>query len=218
LLDKLAEIPGLPRIRLSSLEPADVTPRLLDTFSKHRNIMPHPHLSLQSGYDAVLEKMCRQYDAEVFRRVVETVKTKLDRPAITTYIIVGFPGETDANFEKTVELARHIGFAKMHIFPFSVRKGTAAAKMQGIVDARVIRERSRIMHDLNAQLGRQFRGQFVGQSAEILIESNGARPAGRSERYCMVFLPKTDTNPRKNDLIKVNLTENTEHGMLGGLV
>ncbi|MBN2269521.1 MAG: radical SAM protein, partial [Sedimentisphaerales bacterium] len=218
--DQLAGIQGLVRIRLSSLEPGDVTPRLLDVFRNNRNIMPHLHLSLQSGSDAVLKKMCRQYDADAFRQVVEIVKAQLDRPAITTDIIIGFPGETDADFDKTVELARKVGFAKMHIFPFSARKGTAAAKMQNHVPARIIKRRSKIMHDLNAELGSQFRDQFVGQSAEILIESSPPatdRPAGRSERYFMVFMPKTDARPTKNALVNVRLVENTEKGMTGVL-
>jgi len=215
LLKQLAGIADLARIRLSSLEPGDVTERLLDTFCEHRNIMPHLHLSLQSGSDSVLKKMCRQYDAEAFRRVVETVKARLDRPAITTDIIVGFPGETDADFEQTVELAREVGFAKMHIFPFSARKGTAAAKMQSVVDARVIKKRSQIMRDLNAELGFQFREQFIGESAQILIEGSSEPPSGRSERYFMVFLQKNDAKPKKNDLVKVKLTNNTVQGMLG---
>ncbi|MHC4426187.1 MAG: tRNA (N(6)-L-threonylcarbamoyladenosine(37)-C(2))-methylthiotransferase MtaB, partial [Planctomycetota bacterium] len=141
LLDEMAQIPNLVRIRLSSLEPADVTPRLLDTFCKHRNIMPHLHLSLQSASDSVLKKMCRQYRVDEFREKVESIKSRLDRPAITTDIIVGFPGETDVDFEQTVDLAKNVGFAKMHVFSFSPRKGTAAANMQDTVDNRVIKRR-----------------------------------------------------------------------------
>ena len=217
LTEQLARIPGLARIRLSSLEPSDVTERLLDTFCDHRNIMPQLHLSLQSGSDAVLKKMCRQYDVEAFGQVVETVKTRLDRPAITTDIIVGFPGETDSDFDQTVELAREVGFAKMHIFPFSARQGTAAAKMQSSVDTKVIKRRAQVMHDLNAELGRKFREQFIGESAEILVEDDGELPAGRSERYFMVVLPKTDAKPEKNDLVNVELVQNTEKGMVGVL-
>jgi threonylcarbamoyladenosine tRNA methylthiotransferase MtaB len=215
LLKQLAQIPNLARIRLSSLEPGDVTERLLDTFCEYRNIMPHLHLSLQSGSNAVLKKMCRQYDVEAFRRVVEKVKARLDRPAITTDIIVGFPGETDVDFEDTVQLAREVGFAKMHIFPFSARKGTAAAKMQSLVNARVIKKRSQIMRDLNAELAGQFREQFIGESAKVLVEGGSDPPSGRSERYFMVFLPKTDPKPEKNELINVKLGKNTEKGMLG---
>jgi len=214
LLDKLAEIPGLPRIRLSSLEPADVTPRLLDTFCKHRNIMPHLHLSLQSGSDAILKKMCRQYSANEFRQRVESIKSRLDRPAITTDIIVGFPGETDADFDQTVELAMEVGFAKMHVFTFSPRKGTAAAKMQPFVNTGLIKNRSKILHELNTELGRRFAGQFVGESAQILLEGGNGELCGRSERYFIVHLEKTRKRLHKNDLLTVKLIQNSENAVI----
>ena len=124
LLDKVAQIPGLSRIRLSSLDPADVTPTLLDVFCTHPNLLPHLHLSLQSGSDAVLRRMARPYTADDFRAKVALIRSHLDRPAITTDIIVGFPGETDADFDQTVALAKEVAFAKMHVFVFSSRKGT----------------------------------------------------------------------------------------------
>jgi threonylcarbamoyladenosine tRNA methylthiotransferase MtaB len=218
LLDKMAEIPHLARIRLSSLEPADVTPRLLDTFCKHRNIMPHLHLSLQSGSSAVLKKMRRQYSADEFREKVELIKSRLDRPAITTDIIVGFPGETDADFEQTVDLAKDVVFAKMHVFSFSPRKGTAAAVMQGAVDNRVIKARSKMLRNLNIGLGRTYRQQFLGETAEILLESNDGQLCGRSERYFMVYLEKTQKRLKKNDLVRVMLLKNSERMTIGQIL
>ena len=201
LLDGMAEIPDLERVRLSSLEPADVTPRLLDTFCKHRNIMPHLHLSLQSGSNTILRRMCRQYGAEEFTEKGELIKSRLDRPAITTDIIVGFPGETDVDFQQTVDLAKDVGFAKMHVFSFSPRKGTAAADMQDAINNRVMKKRSEILHDLDVELGFKYRRQFIGEAAQILLESDNGRlcgrpprlarrveAAGRSERYFMVYL------------------------------
>jgi threonylcarbamoyladenosine tRNA methylthiotransferase MtaB len=213
LLDKMSKIPNLARIRLSSLEPADVTPRLLDTFCKHPNIMPHLHLSLQSGSNAVLKKMCRQYTADEFRAQVQLIKSRLDRPAITTDIIVGFPGETDADFEQTIDLAKDVGFAKMHIFGFSSRKGTHAANMQDKVPDKVIKERSKILNDLNAELSNKFRQQFLGEIATILLENSNGMPGGRSERYFMVYLEQSEKKPKKNDLLKVKLLENKETGI-----
>jgi len=217
LLDKMAKIPNLARIRLSSLEPADVTNRLLDTFSKNRNIMPHLHLSLQSGSNAVLKRMGRQYGADEFRNKVEAIKSRLDRPAITTDIIVGFPGETDADFEKTVNMAGDVGFAKMHIFSFSPRKGTQAASMQDTVDNRVIKQRIRILRDLNSRLESKFREQFLGETATILTENSNQQPCGRCERYFMVYLEKTEKEPEKNELIKVRLLKNAENDLIGRL-
>ena len=215
LLDKMSEISGLARIRVSSLEPGDVTPRLLDIFCKHRNIMPHLHLSLQSGSNAILKKMRRQYSVEEFREKVDLIKSRLDRPAITTDVIVGYPGETDADFEATVELAKEAGFAKMHIFSFSPRLGTAAAAMQGAVNNKVIKSRSQILRDLEAELGCRFRQQFVGERDMVLLENSDGRPCGRSERYFMVYLEKTGKKLQKGELVSVRLVENSENGVIG---
>jgi len=224
LLDKMAKILNLERIRLSSLEPADVTPRLLETFSKNSNIMPHLHLSLQSSSNAVLKRMGRQYNADEFADKVALIKSRLDRPAITTDIIVGFPGETDADFEQTVNLAKHVGFAKMHIFSFSPRKGTPAANMQDTVDTKVIKQRAQILRVLNSRLESKFREQFLGETATILTENSNQpveslkverQPGGRCERYFMVYLENSDKGPDKNELIKVKLLKNAENGLFG---
>jgi len=216
LLDKMAKIPNLARIRLSSLEPADVTNRLLDTFSKNRNIMPHLHLSLQSGSNVVLKRMGRQYGADEFRDKVEAIQSRLDRPAITTDIIIGFPSETDSDFEQTVNMAGDVGFAKMHIFSFSPRKGTPAASMQDTLDNRVIKQRIRILRDLNSRLESKFREQFLGETATILTENSNQQPCGRCERYFMVYLEKAEKTG-KNELIKVKLLKNAENGLIGKL-
>jgi len=215
LLDKMAEIPNLARIRVSSLEPGDVTPRLLDIFCKRRNIMPHLHLSLQSGSNAILKKMCRQYRAEEFRDTIELIKSRLDRPAITADIIVGFPGETEADFEQTVDLAKEAGFAKMHIFSFSPRQGTPAASMQDRVDNRVIKTRAQILRELNIELGLSYRQQFIGETAVILVENSDGQIRGRSERYFMVYLEKTGKKLKRNELVSVKLVENTKNGVIG---
>ena len=183
LLDKVAQIPGLARIRLSSLDPADVTPALLDVFCRHPNLMPHLHLSLQSGSDAVLRRMARPYTAGDFRAKVALIRSRLDRPALTTDIIVGFPGETDADFDQTLALAKEVAFAKMHVFIFSSRKGTAAARMQPKVPAEVKKARSKTLRDLDLALQSQFRAQFLGETAQVLIETTNGHPTGRAERY-----------------------------------
>jgi len=218
LLDKMAQIPGLARIRLSSLEPADVTDRLLDTFCEHPNIMPHLHLSLQSGSDKILKKMARQYKSDDFRHKIDMVKSRLDRPAITTDIIVGFPGENEADFEQTVNLAKEVGFSKMHVFGSSPRKGTAAALMQDTINPKVIKERSRILRDLDAELQLKYREQFIGEKATILLEGGAGQPHGRCERYFMVQIRNASKSLKINDLCLVVLTENGSAGMVGELI
>jgi len=195
LVDKVAQVPGLERVRLSSLEVGDVTDRLLDVFCKHRNVMPHLHLPLQSGSERILKKMRRQYSVGQFLQVVDRVRVRLDRPAITTDIIVGFPGETDEDFERTMEVARGAAFAKIHVFSFSARVGTAAVKMQPTVDAGVIKERSRRLRKLDEELQERFRRQFVGEKVGIIVEKTGP-VRGRSERYFMVELDPKETAKR----------------------
>jgi threonylcarbamoyladenosine tRNA methylthiotransferase MtaB len=214
LLDKVAQTPGLERIRLSSLEPGDVTETLLDVFCSHRNIMPHLHLSLQSGSDAVLKRMCRQYSRNEFLDKVSMVKQRLDRPAVTTDIIVGFPGETERCFKATVELAKQVGFSKMHVFRFSPRKGTAAASMKEKINGSIIKSRSEILRRLDAELGYNFRLQFIGRTEEVLVEGgSGSEPYGRSKRYFPVIVK--DRTCRQNQIVKVKLIQNLPRAAVG---
>ena len=219
LLDRLARIDGLARIRVSSLDPADVTARLLEVFARHRNIMPHLHLSLQSGSDRVLRRMCRPYTAGDFVARVELANSILDRPAITTDIIVGFPGETDDDFRRTLDLAQRVGFAKMHVFAFSPRKGAVAARMPEKVPSEVKKERSQVLRDLDHKLQSHFRRRFLGQTDQVLIENTSGRPSGRAERYFTVHLSFDGSagteQVHTNDLITVRLVEDTATAVLG---
>jgi threonylcarbamoyladenosine tRNA methylthiotransferase MtaB len=238
LLARVAQIPGLPRVRLSSLDPADVTPALLDVFASHSNLMPHLHLSLQSGSDDILRRMARPYSTDEFRAKVALIRSRLDRPAVTTDIIVGFPGETDADFDHTVALAREIAFAKIHVFAFSSRNGTAAARMRPRVARDVVRGRSEALRALDRDLQARFRAQFLGETAQVLIENYPGPPTGHAERYFFVKIghrtDKTDrtngTGPRQDasyasysshrsyspgDLVAVRLLENDRDALLG---
>ena len=218
LLVNIAQIPNLPRIRLSSLEPTEITPKLLRTMREHPNIMPHLHLSLQSGSDRILRRMCRQYSSKDFLRTVDQIKTALDRPAITTDIIVGFPGESEEDFEKTLKLARKTAFAKIHVFKFSKRKGTQAADMQNPVKSKIINERSKTLRNLEMEQGRKFREQFVGQTLEILGETSKGLKSGLTRRYFKVFLPDQTDKPITNELIPVKITKTTPNGAIGQIL
>ncbi len=187
LLEQLTAVEGLERIRLSSLEPADVTDRLLKVFATYPAIMPHLHLPLQSASPTILRKMCRQYTLDEYLEVIRKAKMALDRPAITTDIIVGFPGETEDDFQQTMTVARQIGFAKIHVFSFSPRKNTSAASMPGKIAPAMIKARSEKLQNLDKQLQEQFRRQFIGQKIHVLVESLRP-PKGRCERYFMVDL------------------------------
>jgi threonylcarbamoyladenosine tRNA methylthiotransferase MtaB len=225
LLDRVARVPGLARIRLSSLDPSDVTAALLDVFCTHPNLMPHLHLSLQSGSDSVLRRMARRYSVDEFRAKADLVKSRLDRPALTTDIIVGFPGETEADFEQTLTLAQEVGFSRMHVFAFSSRKGTAAAKMQPKVPPEVKKERSRILRDLDRDLQSRFRAQFVGETAQVLIETTTGTPTGRAERYFTVQVldDRSDRSYRSyqsyaNKILPVRIEKNAATAALATLL
>jgi len=207
LLGKLAQIQGLERIRLSSLEPADVTEKLLDVFCQYPKVMPHLHLPLQSGSDKILKRMCRQYRVGDFLEVVEKIRDRLVKPAITTDIIVGFPGESNDDFEETFEIAKNVVFSKMHIFSYSSRKNTAATRMDGQIKPEVIKKRARRLIGLDRHLQRKFRDQFLGEKVKIIVE--GTDPVkGRCERYFMVECPELDPSKfNKGELIEVRVNE-----------
>jgi threonylcarbamoyladenosine tRNA methylthiotransferase MtaB len=207
LLAKLAQIQGLERIRLSSLEPADVTEKLLDVLCENHKIMPHLHLPLQSGSDRILKRMCRQYRIGDFLEVVEKVKDRLLKPAITTDIIVGFPGENNDDFEKTFEIAKKVAFSKIHVFSYSSRKNTAAEKMDGHIKPEIIKKRSKQLSGLDWRLQKKFRNQFIGEKVKIIVE--GTDPIkGRCERYFMVECPQLNGNKiKKGDLIEVQVNK-----------
>ena len=128
----MARTPGVERVRLSSVEPNEVDEPLLDAM-QHPAVCPHLHLPLQSGDADVLRRMNRRYTPEEFLSVVEHARERLDRPAITTDVMVGFPGETEGEFAHTLELCRRANFSRTHVFPFSPRPGPAAAEMLGRV-------------------------------------------------------------------------------------
>jgi len=150
--------------------------------------------------------MCRQYDADQLRAKIELIKRRLDRPAITADIIVGFPGETDEDFQETVELAKWAGFSKIHVFPFSVRAGTAAAKLKGRLPADMIKKRAHILRDTSDELGHKFVEQFVGETCEVLLEDTEPL-SGRSERYFMVFLTTKARRHENQTTDCTNLTD-----------
>jgi threonylcarbamoyladenosine tRNA methylthiotransferase MtaB len=131
--------------------------------------------------------MARQYRLSDYVKVVEKYRAKVDRPAITTDIIAGFPGETEAEFDQTVKAARDVGFAKMHIFPFSLRRGTAAERLPGHLPRDVVKQRSLFLGKLDQDLQARFRRQFVGERVGVIVEKD-TPPSGRCERYFMVTI------------------------------
>lgn len=168
------EVPGVQRLRLGSLESVEVEPRFLTLMQEDARFCRHLHLPLQSGCDKILQAMHRPYTTAKFKTLLADIKTRVPDIAITTDIIVGFPGETEADFETTCKFAESCGFSKMHIFPFSARKGTPAEKFAGAVTEAVKKERADILGRIDETMHKAFLQAMVGQNAEVLFE----QPAG----------------------------------------
>jgi threonylcarbamoyladenosine tRNA methylthiotransferase MtaB len=222
LLERLMKLDGDFRIRLSSIEATEVTRELIDVMARYpEKICPHLHVSLQSGSDAVLRRMRRRWGARRYVDRCRLVREALDQPAITTDIIVGFPGETEDDFRATCDVARETGFSKIHIFPFSARRGTPAAEMCDQVAADVKADRVRRLSELERVLRDRYYESLVGRRLRVLVESPVEnRPdfmVGTSCRYAPVVF-RADVSQRKQfvDVIASSLAEGRVEGQIVG--
>lgn len=220
LLRLIAEIPGDFRVRLSSIEATEVTRDLLSTMSEFTDkICPHLHISMQSGSDTVLRRMRRRWGARRFVDRCRLVKETLDRPAITTDVIVGFPGESEKEFEETVEVCREVGFSKIHIFPFSARRGTPAADMPTQLSKSLKSERGRALAMVESNLRDTYFRQLVGGPLRVLVESTdvdaNGMVAGTSCRYAPVELEGSTALSGK--LVVVNAETSSSEKISGRL-
>lgn len=170
LIQAVNAVKGIERIRLGSLEPKIVTEHFASELSKLDKICPHFHLSLQSGCDATLKRMNRKYTTKEYERGCELLRKYFVHPAITTDVIVGFPGETEDEFEQTKAYLEHIHFYEMHIFKYSKRKGTRAAVMPDQIDEQVKAARSEKLIALGHDMSKEFRKFYIGKNEEVLFE------------------------------------------------
>lgn len=212
------DVPGVQRLRLGSLESVEVEPRLLTLMQEDARFCRHLHLPLQSGCDKTLQAMHRPYTTAKFKTLLADIKTKVTDIAITTDVILGFPGETEADFETTCKFAESCGFSKMHIFPFSARKGTPAEKFAGAVTEAVKKERADVLGKIDEVMHRRFLEGMVGSKAEILFE----QPAGEffeglTGNYQRVFVPAGGQN-LSGAILPVKITAFDGEKLLGELI
>ena len=209
LIEAVAKVDGIERIRLGSLEPQIITEAFAKRLANVKKICPHFHLSLQSGCDATLKRMNRKYTAEEYAQGCAMLRKYFDDPAITTDVIVGFPGETEEEFATTKQYVADIGFYEMHIFKYSKRKGTKAAVMPDQVDEQVKTKRSDILLACEEQMSKTYRDGYVGREVEVLFETPWeweGKPyyTGYTREYIRVAYPTTE-----------NLSNQIKMGVLG---
>lgn len=171
LLTEIINLPGLERVRLSSIEPMQLSRRVTDVAANSRKIAPHFHICLQSGSDRILKKMLRPYNTARFGAIVEEIRQKLPVAAIGTDVIAGFPGETDRDHRETVDFVTRMPFTYLHVFPYSDRSETAASKMSKKIDSQTIKHRCEELRYIGDEKQRQFRRQFVGKALSVLTLS-----------------------------------------------
>jgi threonylcarbamoyladenosine tRNA methylthiotransferase MtaB len=208
----------VPRLRLSSLEPWDLDGDFFSLWEDQR-LMPHLHLPLQSGCESTLKRMARKTTPQSFRELVNSARAAISEVAITTDIIAGFPGETENEFAESLDLVREMNFAGGHVFTYSPRPGTGAAKMKGQVRPELRKKRNHILHSALAESAKSYRQKFIGQTMSVLWESTsemgewGWQMEGLTANYLRVnaFAP----SPRWNEIDLVKLNEFDDRRILG---
>ena len=206
---------GVVRLRLSSLQPSEVTSGLVQLWRDPR-LCPHFHLSLQSGSDSVLERMNRRYRTGDYRQTVALIREVVPGVAVTTDVIVGFPGESDDEFRETLDFCREMRFARIHVFPYSSRPCTSAAGMPGAVSATIKKERSQRMLALAKESSLSFIARFIGRTAEVLFEQeSGGLWSGLTGNYIRVYLKSG--SDLTNQILPVTLSKPYKDGILGEL-
>ncbi len=207
LLTKLHSIDGLERIRLGSLEPRIVTEEFAEGISVMHKICPHFHLSLQSGCDTVLKRMNRRYDTGEYFRTTEMLRKYYSDPAITTDVIVGFPGESEEEFRTTEEFVRRVNFYEMHIFKYSRRQGTVAASMSGQLTEAEKGRRSALLMEAEKEMSHAYRTRCIGNETEVLFEEKKEKDGeyywiGHTPQYVRIAKKVEGEEDLSNQIIK----------------
>ncbi len=218
VIRRLAEIEGLVRLRISSLEPHDVTPELIHCL-RYPQVCQHLHLPLQSGSDRILKMMGRQYDVDTFLNIVAEVRKVAPDIGLSADIIVGFPGETQEDFEDTLEVIKRVRFSRLHVFKYSARLGTPAYKFPGKVPGNLKTKRSQAVIALGQELSLDFHRKLIGREVEVLVEDDRARDGllqGVTRNYVRTWFQGPDT--LKGDIIEVRGRKSLAQGLLCDIV
>jgi threonylcarbamoyladenosine tRNA methylthiotransferase MtaB len=216
LVRQILERTQFPRLRLSSIEPWDLPPELLRLWEDPR-LCRHLHLPLQSGCDATLKRMNRRYTTAQFSDLLAAARRAIPDLAVTTDLIVGFPGEDEAEFEASAEFVERMAFSRLHVFPYSARQGTAAASMARQVRATVNKERAAHMAGIGRRCAVAYRRHFLGRTMDVLWEAQrSGQWSGLTDNYIRVWV--VSSQALSNRILPARLTEVTQRGMRGELI
>ena len=219
LLERINKVEGIKRIRLGSLEPTIINEKFLERLSKLNKICHHFHLSLQSGCDETLKRMNRKYTTEEFKKVTELLRDRYKDVILTTDIIVGFPGETDEEFDKTYQFLKGIAFYKMHIFKYSRRKGTKADLMENQVSPQVQEERSKKLIELSDNNQKEYNNKYIGQKLAVLFEEQqGEYIKGHTQNYLVVNIKCKEIEKYHNEILTVEITDCFGEELIGNIM
>ena len=206
LVKEIIKVPGLYRLRLSSVEPVEFSEELIEVVTGSSKVAPHLHIPLQSGSNKVLELMRRRYTAEDYRRVVEKILSLRPEICIGTDVMVGFPGEGKSEFEETKKLIEELPFGYLHVFPYSKREGTVAARMKDTVSHEEKKERAEILREIGKEKSIAYRERFLGRELDCIVLSSltDGRSTALSGNYIRVILSE---NLKPGEVVKVKLTK-----------
>lgn len=205
LLKEIVNIKGLERLRISSIEATELTEDVLNVIKNSNIIVDHMHIPIQSGSNKILKLMNRKYDLDFFEEKIKEIRTIRPNISITTDIIVGFPEETDKEFEESYKTCKRIGFTKMHVFPFSERKGTKAVELPNKVDGNIKKERTKKLLELSKELELKYMNKYINKEVEVLIEEV---KDGKSYGHTSNFLHVEINNELKhNEVVKVKIID-----------
>lgn len=205
LLKRLIAIPELYRLRISSIEVTELNEEVLEILKNSDILVNHLHIPIQAGSDEILKAMNRKYDLDYFMKKIDEIRSIQSDIAISTDIIVGFPGETDELFEKSIETCKKIGFSKLHVFPYSERRGTKSSRMDGKIDGRRIKERARRLLEVSKKLEEDYMKKFLNSTVEVLIEEvHDGFSYGHTGNYLYVKIPGVYSH---NEFVSVTICD-----------
>lgn len=205
LINKISEVEAIKRIRLSSVEIVELDEKMMDILENNDKFVSHLHIPLQAGSDDVLKSMNRRYDIKWFKNKVEEIKKIRPNISLSTDVIVGFPGETDENFEDTLKTCEEVGFSKIHVFPYSDRTGTVASRMKDKIPGNIKKDRVKKLIELSNKLEKKYFDKFIGKEVEVLIEEE---KEGYFYGFTDNYIPvKLKGEYKINELYKVTLTK-----------